>query len=226
MSDSVEKVEQKNDAIFEENKNFNKDLVKKKFKLKQQPFKKLENNSKTFNLNDIFENPVKNPLEKRIINLEHLPKSLNSIAMSTAEQPFEVVQMNPTKNHDSKEDPAFVTLNELKNNRLTQSELKELTVYKNYVMGDESNKIYIKNIAKQVQETDIKRIYGRYVNWSCKIDSNAFSIRLMQEGRMKGQCFITFQTNNQARQAIEETNGFLLCEKPIIVQYGKANKNT
>lgn len=48
-----------------------------------------------------------------------------------------------------------------------------------------------------------------------------YNIRLMQEGRMKGQAFVTLQTIEQARIALEETNGYILKDKPMVVQFAK-----
>lgn len=47
----------------------------------------------------------------------------------------------------------------------------------------------------------------------------------MQEGRMKGQAFITLQNVMQAQMALEETNGYILKDKPMVVQFAKAVKN-
>lgn len=47
----------------------------------------------------------------------------------------------------------------------------------------------------------------------------------MQEGRMKGQAFITLQNIEQAQLALDETNGFILKDKPMVVQFAKIAKN-
>jgi len=47
----------------------------------------------------------------------------------------------------------------------------------------------------------------------------------MQEGRMKGQAFITLQNDVQAKMALEETNGYILKDKPMVVQFAKTVKN-
>lgn len=47
----------------------------------------------------------------------------------------------------------------------------------------------------------------------------------MQEGRMKGQAFVTLQNVTQAQLALDETNGFILKDKPMVVQFAKAIKN-
>lgn len=47
----------------------------------------------------------------------------------------------------------------------------------------------------------------------------------MQEGRMKGQAFVTLQNTSQARLALKETNGYILKDKPMVVQFAKATQN-
>lgn len=61
-----------------------------------------------------------------------------------------------------------------------------------------------------------------YLNNFC---SFRYNVRLMQEGRMKGQAFITLQNTEQAQLALEETNGFILKDKPMVVQFAKAGKS-
>ena len=38
---------------------------------------------------------------------------------------------------------------------------------------------------------------------------------------MKGQAFITFPKIEQAEKALQETNGFILNDKPMVVMYGR-----
>lgn len=52
-----------------------------------------------------------------------------------------------------------------------------------------------------------------------------YDVRLLQEGRMKGQAFITLQNISQAKQALKETNGYILKDKPMVVQFAKAVKS-
>lgn len=42
---------------------------------------------------------------------------------------------------------------------------------------------------------------------------------------MKGQAFITLQNDVQAKMALEETNGYILKDKPMVVQFAKTVKN-
>lgn len=102
--------------------------------------------------------------------------------------------------------------------RLSTSALEALPVYKNYKTGDPSNKLYIKNLAKSVDEQQLRELYAKYTAAS-KLD-----IKVMQQGRMKGQAFVTFLDANNPEiiaQALNETNGLLWHDKPMIVCYGK-----
>lgn len=58
-----------------------------------------------------------------------------------------------------------------------------------------------------------------------KIYNYRYNVRLMQEGRMKGQAFVTLQNTVQAQLALQETNGYILKEKPMVVQYAKVSNS-
>lgn len=47
--------------------------------------------------------------------------------------------------------------------------------------------------------------------------SYRFDIRLMREGRMKGQAFVTLPGTEQAKQAVADVNAFVLKGKPMAV---------
>ena len=47
--------------------------------------------------------------------------------------------------------------------------------------------------------------------------ADSFDIRLMKEGRMKGQAFITLGTDQQALKALRDTNAFAFKGKPMAV---------
>lgn len=42
---------------------------------------------------------------------------------------------------------------------------------------------------------------------------------------MKGQAFVTLQNTVQAQLALQETNGYILKEKPMVVQYAKVSNS-
>ncbi|XP_045767027.1 RNA-binding region-containing protein 3-like [Maniola jurtina] len=115
-----------------------------------------------------------------------------------------------------------ITRKELLKNRISYSDMKILPVFKNYHPGEPSMRLYIKNLAKNVTEQDVKRIYKRYVEHIPEDELIGFDVRVMQEGRMKGQGFVTFPSVRIAENALNETNGYLLKEKPMVVQFARA----
>ncbi|XP_020285947.1 RNA-binding protein 40 isoform X2 [Pseudomyrmex gracilis] len=119
----------------------------------------------------------------------------------------------------------FITSEELAANRISAHDQRILPVFKNYHPGKPSNRLYIKNLAKQVEINDLHYIYQRYVIVGLKDVENEYDVRLLQEGRMKGQAFITLQNIVQAQMALEETNGYILKDKPMVVQFAKAVKS-
>lgn len=121
-------------------------------------------------------------------------------------------------------DQEIITSNELANNRISANDQRLLPVFKNYHPGKPSNRLYIKNLAKQVEEKDLHFIYRKYIISELKTEFE-YDVRLMQEGRMKGQAFITLQNVEQAQLALDETNGFILKDKPMVVQFAKIAKN-
>ncbi|XP_016284538.1 RNA-binding region-containing protein 3 isoform X3 [Monodelphis domestica] len=124
---------------------------------------------------------------------------------------------------DSDEIPAeFVSRKELEKGRISKEEMETLSVFKSYEPGDPNCRIYVKNLAKQVEENDLKFIFGRYVDFSSQTERIMFDIRLMKEGRMKGQAFIGFPDEKAAAKALKEANGYVLFGKPMVVQFARS----
>ncbi|KAH8283465.1 hypothetical protein KR018_002981 [Drosophila ironensis] len=101
--------------------------------------------------------------------------------------------------------------------RLSISELQSLPVYKNYKTGEPSNKLYIKNLDKSVTEEQLRQLYSKY--------SSHLDIKVMHQGRMKGQAFVTFleasMPGDVVAKALCETNGLIVSQKPMVVCYGR-----
>jgi U11/U12 small nuclear ribonucleoprotein 65 kDa protein len=116
----------------------------------------------------------------------------------------------------------FITKDLLDKNKMDFKTLSELSVFKNYDKGEPNSRLYIKNIAKKVTNNDLKYIFGSYINWSNEIEVNSFDIRYMTQGRMKGQAFITLPNENIASIALNQTNGYILNDKPLIVQFARS----
>ncbi|XP_005097090.1 RNA-binding region-containing protein 3 [Aplysia californica] len=146
---------------------------------------------------------------------------------------FGILQPQPKETKNEEEDESseqkwsrtrFISSSELKKSRLSESEMKELSVFRRYAAGEPSCRLYIKNLAKQVSEEDLHRIFGRHVDWDSETEVNIFDIRLMKEGRMKGQAFITFPNEDAAKSALKETNAFVLKDRPMVVQFARSAK--
>lgn len=108
--------------------------------------------------------------------------------------------------------------------RLSVEQLHSHPLFKNYSPGEPSNKLYIKNLAKDVDEDDLRKIYSRFIKPGQSLD-----VRVMKTGRMKGQAFICFNDPymddesgySSVEKALRETNGLIVKDKVIVVMYGK-----
>lgn len=132
---------------------------------------------------------------------------------------------------------AILTDDQIRENRVPDDQLKTHPLFQGYEPGEVTNRLYIKNIAKEVTEDDLRAIYHRYLEQNCNGVGNVRSIdiRLMQTGRMKGQAFVTFngpyldcideidgaRKYQMIAKALSETNGLLVKSKVLVVTYGK-----
>lgn len=132
---------------------------------------------------------------------------------------------------------AILTDDQIRENRVPDDQLKTHPLFQGYEPGAVTNRLYIKNIAKEVTEDDLRAIYHRYLEQNCNGVGNVRSIdiRLMQTGRMKGQAFVTFngpylecihridaaQKYKMITKALSETNGLIVKSKVLVVTYGK-----
>ncbi|XP_060058146.1 RNA-binding region-containing protein 3 isoform X2 [Erinaceus europaeus] len=124
---------------------------------------------------------------------------------------------------DSDEMPSeCISRKELEKGRISREEMGTLSVFRSYEPGEPNCRIYVKNLAKHVQEKDLKFIFGRYVDFSSETQRIMFDIRLMKEGRMKGQAFIGLPNEKAAAKALKEANGYVLFGKPMVVQFARS----
>lgn len=108
----------------------------------------------------------------------------------------------------------------LQSQRMSEAELPQK--FKNYQPGQPSKKLYIKNLSKDTTEEDLRFIFGRFFPTDQDVESNMIT-QLMTKGRMRGQAFITFPTIEVAQQALKAVHGFVVNEKPMIIQFGKTD---
>ncbi|KAG0730049.1 RNA-binding protein 40 [Chionoecetes opilio] len=192
-----------------------------------------------FTLRDVFEAPEAQGARRMQLRLQDtvLPHKKDSIRAASPRQSGIFGKMESvsaeTKNPASesmvewqREADNYITKKEILNGRVSKSEWPILPVFKKYTRGEPSVKLYIKNLAKTTTEEDLKYIFGRYVFWQNEEEAKQFSICLMKEGRMKGQAFVTFPHVEEAAEALEDTNGFILKDKPMVIAFGKIKKQS
>lgn len=122
-------------------------------------------------------------------------------------------------------DPSlFLSRSAIEKTRLKSEQIREFSVFKNYSAGEPSSRLYIKNLTKQTSEQDLVNLFGRYVDWSLEDAADLFDIRLMKEGRMKGQAFVTLPDEHCAKMIVKECNGFVLNGKPVVIQFARSAK--
>jgi len=117
----------------------------------------------------------------------------------------------------------FISSRRLRRGRLSERERSQLDVFKNYNPGEPTSRLYIKNLSKKATEKDLHYIFGRYIDWNSEAEKSMFYVQLLT-GRMKGQAFVTLATEQCAKDALEDTNGFQLHGKPIVVQFARSAK--
>ncbi|XP_071985248.1 RNA-binding region-containing protein 3 isoform X1 [Engystomops pustulosus] len=116
----------------------------------------------------------------------------------------------------------FISRRELEKGRLSKDEMRNLSVFKNYEPGEPNCRLYVKNLSKQVTEKDLKFIFGKFIDFSSDTEKNMFDIRLMTEGRMKGQAFIGLPNEAVAAKALKHTHGYVLFDKPMVIQFARS----
>ncbi|CAA7048698.1 unnamed protein product, partial [Microthlaspi erraticum] len=114
----------------------------------------------------------------------------------------------------------FASLEELEKGRLSPHDILSLPMFKNYTAGNPSLVLYIKNLAKDVTVDDFYYIFGSQFG-SIEAAKSSLGVRLMQEGRMRGQAFLTFPSVEVAHRSLNLVNGFVFKGKPMIIQFGR-----
>ena len=63
----------------------------------------------------------------------------------------------------------------------------------------------------------LKMYIGPTLQFTLFLFIPSFDIRLMKDGKMKGQAFVSFPNEKSAENALKETNRYILFEKPLVV---------
>lgn len=79
--------------------------------------------------------------------------------------------------------------------------------------------LYLKNLSPRVTERDLVSLFARFQEKK----GPPIQFRMMT-GRMRGQAFITFPNKEIAWQALHLVNGYKLCGKILVIEFGKNKK--
>ena len=124
-----------------------------------------------------------------------------------------------------KVDPAkFLSYETIQESRLNKSQLKEFSVFKNYSAGEPTCRLYIKNLTKHTTEQDIVNLFGSYIDWQQESSYNSFDVRVMKEGRMKGQAFVSLPNEECSQKILRDCNAYILNGKPMVIQFARSAK--
>ncbi|XVF30911.1 hypothetical protein REPUB_Repub16aG0099300 [Reevesia pubescens] len=128
-------------------------------------------------------------------------------------------QISEEPNEEDSDAKRFATADELEKGKLPPEEILSLPMFKNYTAGNPASVLYIKNLAKDVVAEDFHFIFGSLFG-STNAAKSGLNVKLMQEGRMRGQAFVTFPSVELAHRALNLVNGYVFKGKPIIIQFG------
>ncbi|CAI9289826.1 unnamed protein product [Lactuca saligna] len=115
---------------------------------------------------------------------------------------------------------SFASVEDLEHGKLPPEEILSLPMFKNYNAGNPAPVLYIKNLSKDVVVDDFYFVFGSFFG-SIETAKTNLSVKLMQEGRMRGQAFVTFPSVDIAHRALNLVNGFVFKSKPMIIQFGR-----
>eukprot|EP00002_Diphylleia_rotans_P030012 TRINITY_DN6146_c0_g1_i1.p1 TRINITY_DN6146_c0_g1~~TRINITY_DN6146_c0_g1_i1.p1 ORF type:complete len:345 (+),score=97.49 TRINITY_DN6146_c0_g1_i1:115-1149(+) len=119
-----------------------------------------------------------------------------------------------------------VSLAQLQKQRLSPEDMAQQAVFKKYSPGIPSNVLYIKNLNhKLVTEQDLHYIFGRYFTTD-EETKEKLGIKLMLEGKLKGQAFVTTPSTHLATQILQQVHGYVLHDKPMVIAFGKRTSET
>lgn len=97
---------------------------------------------------------------------------------------------------------------------LATHDLAKHPVFKNYEAGPPSTRLYIKNLTPKTTEQELVQIYSVF----CK----DVKVNIMKYGKLKGQAFANFSDEKTAKIALENTNGYVLHDRPMAVHFSKS----
>ncbi|BBN08916.1 U11/U12 small nuclear ribonucleoprotein 65 kDa protein [Marchantia polymorpha subsp. ruderalis] len=152
-----------------------------------------------------------------VLQIKITPKGTSKEPAEEAKEP-EVGQ--PEVADEPAEQRTTATQEELEAGKLHASDMLSLPIFKNYASGNPTQVLYIKNLSKDVTAEDLYYVYGAFFS-SRSEAMQLLSIKLMQEGRMRGQAFVYWPSVDLAKIALAGSHGYMLKGKPMVVQFGR-----
>lgn len=119
-----------------------------------------------------------------------------------------------------KEFSTYLSIDDIVSHKLTLEKIKQLPKFQNYNPGCQSKKLFVKNLPKNLTEQKLASLFLTFQISDNK--SELLKFRLMK-GKNRGQAFVNFPTYENASQALEIVNGYLLDNKPVIIEYGRSS---
>lgn len=110
----------------------------------------------------------------------------------------------------------LISIETIKSNRKSIAELRNMEKFKNYNPGEPSSTLYIKNLSNKTSSQDLASLMGHFES-----NNGPKIVYRILGGRMKGQAFATFSNEEMATSAFNTCNGYVLHDKPIVIEYGK-----
>ncbi|KAG7174535.1 RNA-binding protein 41-like [Homarus americanus] len=110
----------------------------------------------------------------------------------------------------------LIPLESIKSNKKSIEELRNMEKFKKYDPGKPSPVLYIKNLSHKTTPQDLASLMGHF-----EILNGPKIMYRILDGRMRGQAFVTFQNEEVATNAFIVCNGYILHDKPIVIEYGR-----
>ncbi|KAK4318716.1 hypothetical protein Pmani_010288 [Petrolisthes manimaculis] len=150
---------------------------------------------------------VESPIRKEIFSRS---STCNGNAVINQTRPF-VLTLDPNE---------LIPLDVIKSNRKTVQELLAMDKFKSYSKGSPSFTLYVKNLSHDASPKDLASLMGHF---ECE-GGTKIQYRILN-GRMKGQAFIMFPDKEMASRALNICNGYILNNKPLVIEFGKSKSN-
>nr|XP_034963715.1 RNA-binding protein 41 [Zootoca vivipara] len=167
------------------------------------------------------------PLSYLSTTLGRRPEGLTSPPQSDPDLPCPAPPDSPptSQNPDTQPTPApvmvtepveFIPEEEIRRNRLSEEEIRQIPRFSSYSPGEPSEVLYLKNLSRRVNMKELLSLFARFQEEG----GPEIQFRLLS-GRMRGQAFLTFPSISTAQAALQLTNGFILLGKPVVIEYGR-----